>query len=724
MSEATNAGWPAIAIRTISRRCADRRPAPRLVRRRAGRDQPDPVQAAGLPALLGQDQVPQVDRVECPAVQSQSHLPAALTVSLIGISAPRPGSPTIDFVWTNVQKSVVLMAFNDGRPGRGRRRFVPGNEDRRAAPDRENPTIGPGPETCQRQRRHGPSWNGFPDAGRMMHEYDKSSKWLIEHHGDSILRLGGVRGIEWWRSLQAELVQSRRLPDGLIEAKLRQKAEPVRFLVEISTYPYRRLSKQVVDGTLLTHLNRGELPEVLTLVLHPGGRKRVAGAAELVSPHGWTRLHLEWKVVELWTIPAADLLAADDVGLIPWVPLAKIDGPPEPIFRECRARIDRDAPRGDRQNLLAVTQFLAHLNYNDPRLFQVLGGRKAMIESPVLRELMAENYAEDNAGQHPQGSRRAIRARGPSPGAGAQGDRGRQAVGQTVDPIREVSRSGVVQEAARAMRVAPAKDDDDRRGAAREGYGRENGHAPAGDGEPVASQSAWFGLADEQPTVTGVYAGLVFNRPIEQILTYGVPARLAGVIRVGQRVRAPLGRGDKLASGYCVRVDACFQVGGELADRLLDHLGVVTAAEVGHTLGDRHHGAHRGAAVRPADHRHVGAAELEQRRLGSRSGAKLKRLAAVVEVLLLDDRLEQVMLVGEVDVERALRHAGDAGNLAHAGAVEAEIEKHAARAVEDLLPLGGIFLARPRGGFAQGLGARCNHLFSVTGSCAAAATGW
>jgi hypothetical protein len=223
-----------------------------------------------------------------------------------------------------------------------------------------------------------------------MHDYDTSSKWLIEHYGDSILRLAGILGIEWWKPLQAELIQSRRLPDGLIEAKLRRKAKPARFLVEISTYPYRRLSKQVIDGTVLAYLNREELPEVLTLVLHPGGRKRVAGLADLASPHGWTRLHLEWKVVELWTIPGAVLLAADDVGLIPWVPLAQIDGPPEPIFRECRARIDREASRFDRQNLLAVTQFLAHLNYNDPRLFQVLGGRKAMIESPVLRELIAE----------------------------------------------------------------------------------------------------------------------------------------------------------------------------------------------------------------------------------------------------------------------------------------------------------------------------------------------
>jgi hypothetical protein len=44
-----------------------------------------------------------------------------------------------------------------------------------------------------------------------MHEYDKSSKWLIQHHGDSILRLAGVCDITEWRPLQAEIVQPRRL---------------------------------------------------------------------------------------------------------------------------------------------------------------------------------------------------------------------------------------------------------------------------------------------------------------------------------------------------------------------------------------------------------------------------------------------------------------------------------------------------------------------------------
>jgi hypothetical protein len=159
-----------------------------------------------------------------------------------------------------------------------------------------------------------------------------------------------VRGIRSWQALRAELIRSRRRPDGSIEAAVRGKAKPVRCLVEISTDPYRRPSRQAIDDAPVAYLDRGELPEVLTLVLHPGGRKPVAGVPELTSPLGWIRLPIEWKVVEMWAIAAADPFAANDIGLIPRVPLAKIDGPPEPVLRECRARIDRDAPRGDHDN--------------------------------------------------------------------------------------------------------------------------------------------------------------------------------------------------------------------------------------------------------------------------------------------------------------------------------------------------------------------------------------
>jgi hypothetical protein len=223
-----------------------------------------------------------------------------------------------------------------------------------------------------------------------MHEYDKSSKWLIEHHGDSILRLAGMRDIIAWKPLPAELVQSRRLPDGVIEVESAGAAEPDVCILEIATYPDARVPSQAVRDAALVHLARDVVPEVVVVFLHPTGNVEASASASIRSRRGLTRWDLSWKAIKIWDIPAAELLATGDVGLVPWVPLAQFDGPPGPIVRQCRARIDRDAPPREHENLLAVTQVLAGLRYNDPRLFEILGGRNAMIESPVLQELKEE----------------------------------------------------------------------------------------------------------------------------------------------------------------------------------------------------------------------------------------------------------------------------------------------------------------------------------------------
>jgi hypothetical protein len=74
--------------------------------------------------------------------------------------------------------------------------------------------------------------------------------------------------------------------------------------------------------------------------------------------------------------------------------LTQFEKSPETIFRECRARIDQDAAPNEHENLLSVTQLLAGLRYNDFRLFDLLGGRKAMIDSPLLQEFIADARRE------------------------------------------------------------------------------------------------------------------------------------------------------------------------------------------------------------------------------------------------------------------------------------------------------------------------------------------
>lgn len=150
---------------------------------------------------------------------------------------------------------------------------------------------------------------------------DRSSKWLIQHHGHVILRLGGLQGPFTWQPLQAEVVQPRQLPDGLLEVRIAGRPEACYFILEIESYPDRELAEQILRDLTLVYLNRGVLPEVLVLVLRPKGNVQAVERIEHQSPLQWTQWQARWRVVELWTLSAEECLAIDEVGVIPWVPL-------------------------------------------------------------------------------------------------------------------------------------------------------------------------------------------------------------------------------------------------------------------------------------------------------------------------------------------------------------------------------------------------------------------
>lgn len=222
------------------------------------------------------------------------------------------------------------------------------------------------------------------------HKFDKSSKWMVEHYGDGILHLAGIEGVRRWRSLQSEVVQPTQLPDGLLEVQMRGETKPDYFLLEIATYPEKRVLDQAMNDLWVTSQQRRVVPELVVVVLHPKGKYRVPREHERRSRLGWSRIGAGWKVVELWTLPAEQLLAASNVGLVPWATLAQFSGPPEQLLERCRDRIEKQAPAADQDNLLAVSQVLARLRYPNPELFSILGGERVMIESPLLKEIVAK----------------------------------------------------------------------------------------------------------------------------------------------------------------------------------------------------------------------------------------------------------------------------------------------------------------------------------------------
>lgn len=223
---------------------------------------------------------------------------------------------------------------------------------------------------------------------------DRSGKWLLEHHGDSLLRLAGITGFRAWRPAPTELVHPLESPDGVLEIFFPGRTEPDPVIVEIATYPERRVNEQMARDAMVVLLGRRVLPTLLTVVLHPKGNLRLTGDHAWACPQGRTRLGLQWQVIELWTLAAGDLLAAADVGLMPLVPLTRIDGPPDVVLRQCRQRIDQ-APEGERDNLLAVAQVMARMRYNDAGLLSILGGKQMIVETPFIQELLEEACVEN-----------------------------------------------------------------------------------------------------------------------------------------------------------------------------------------------------------------------------------------------------------------------------------------------------------------------------------------
>ena len=88
-------------------------------------------------------------------------------------------------------------------------------------------------------------------------------------------------------------MQPRRLPDGLLEVRLEDETEDDLFLIEVATYPERRVGQQMTDDLLLVYLDRGQLPEAVTLVLRPKGKYRVPRSRNLRSRRGLSSCRAE-----------------------------------------------------------------------------------------------------------------------------------------------------------------------------------------------------------------------------------------------------------------------------------------------------------------------------------------------------------------------------------------------------------------------------------------------
>jgi hypothetical protein len=85
--------------------------------------------------------------------------------------------------------------------------------------------------------------------------YDRSGKWLLDHFGGPLLRLAGVLDVVAWKTRQAEVIQPSQAPDGLLEVRRAGQMVDELYLVEVATYPERRVVEQLTRGAMLVYLD-------------------------------------------------------------------------------------------------------------------------------------------------------------------------------------------------------------------------------------------------------------------------------------------------------------------------------------------------------------------------------------------------------------------------------------------------------------------------------------
>src|SRR5207249_4664890 len=135
----------------------------------------------------------------------------------------------------------------------------------------------------------------------------------------------------------------------------------------------------------------GVLPDAVVLVLCPRGNQKQSSNRQVQSALGWSGRRHWWNVVKLWKVPAEELLALEEVGLVPLLPLTRSRQSPETLVQQSRERIERHAVPAEQPTLLTITAIMASMRSGTlERWLSLLGGKNVVEHSPLYQHWMAE----------------------------------------------------------------------------------------------------------------------------------------------------------------------------------------------------------------------------------------------------------------------------------------------------------------------------------------------
>jgi hypothetical protein len=166
---------------------------------------------------------------------------------------------------------------------------------------------------------------------------------------------------------------------------------PLHVLLEMEAYPSRETEAQLVRDMNLAELALGVLPDTVLIVLCRRGKQKQSKGCLQQSPLGWSSRRHRWRVVELWKVPAEELLALNEVGLVPLLPLTRSKEAPATLLQQCKQRIEQQGRPEERATLLTITAIMASARFaNAEQWLALLGGKNVLTHLPLYQKWMEE----------------------------------------------------------------------------------------------------------------------------------------------------------------------------------------------------------------------------------------------------------------------------------------------------------------------------------------------
>ena len=233
----------------------------------------------------------------------------------------------------------------------------------------------------------------------MRFKKDRSGRWLMDYHASSLMKFIKLPPFTSCRSVSADQVAPRRIPDGLFQVHYKGRPNPTPVLIEIENFWNQDAARQMLEAIFIVRLTYDVIPDAILIVLSPRGNEQSTSAASLESAGGTVAGLIRWQTIRMWEIDAEELFAFNDAGLAPWITLAKTSQPPKDFLERCKALLDAEPPSPRLEELRIVTGFFAAIRYSKINVSAYFSGDSEMIYSPLLDEILKklEARAEANA---------------------------------------------------------------------------------------------------------------------------------------------------------------------------------------------------------------------------------------------------------------------------------------------------------------------------------------